>query len=156
MLSYSLWDFVGQFCSTGNSQGINILINMFFGTAVNAAEGLANTVTFTIRQFIGGFIIAAQPQLVKYYANDEKEKFVNLIFNITRVTLFLLSVFFIPVLLEIDFVLKLWLTEVPQYTSTFIKITLLLCFVSYYNNMVDYGIGAIGRVKVQNIWSTSI
>lgn len=156
MFTFSGWTAVGHIAAVLNGNGVNILINMFFGTTVNAARGLAITVTFTIKQFVGGFIMAAQPQLIKYYANDEKKQFVNLIFNITRVTLFLLSVFFVPVLLEIDFVLKLWLTEVPQYTSTFIKITLLLCFVSYSNNMVDYGIGAIGRVKVQNIWSTSI
>lgn len=93
MFTFSGWTAVGHIAAVLNGNGVNVLINMFFGTAVNAAEGLANTVTFTIRQFIGGFIMAAQPQLVKYYANNEREKFVNLIFNITRVTLFLLSVF---------------------------------------------------------------
>lgn len=73
MFTFSGWTAVGHIAAVLNGNGVNILINMFFGTAVNAAEGLANTVTFTIRQFIGGFIIAAQPQLVKYYANDEKK-----------------------------------------------------------------------------------
>lgn len=154
MLSFSGWGVLGHICSVLNGSGVTVLINMFFGTVVNAANGLSNTVTFTIQQFIGGFIMAAEPQLVKYYANDEKENFVNLIFNISRITLFLLSLFLIPVLLEVDYVLNLWLTEVPEYTASFIKITLIVSFLIYSNRMVDFGINAIGRVKELNMWST--
>ena len=83
---------------------------------MNAARGLASTVIFTINQLVSSFVMAAEPQLVKLYGAGEKEKFHRLIFNVSKYTLFLLAVFITPVLLEIDFVLALWLTEVPDYT----------------------------------------
>jgi len=156
MFVYSGWTLVGHLSAMLNGHGATLLLNLFFGTLVNAARGLANTVTFTIKQFVGGFTVAAVPQLVKYYGSGDREKFTKLIFDISQVTLFLLAVFLVPVLLEIDFVLALWLGEVPQYTAAFIRITLVLSFLSYSNHMVDQGINAIGRVKEMNLFVTPI
>lgn len=119
---------------------------------MNAARGLASTVIFTINQLVSSFVMAAEPQLVKLYGAGEKEKFHRLIFNVSKYTLFLLAVFITPVLLEIDFVLALWLTEVPDYTSSFIRISLIVSFISYSNKFVDQGVVAIGRVKELNLF----
>ena len=156
MFVYSGWTMSGHLSAVLNSHGVNILLNIFFGTLINAARGLAVTVTFTIKQFVGGFTVASVPQLVKSYGSGDKESFVKIIFNISQVTLFLLAVFLIPVLLEIDFVLMLWLNDVPQYTASFIRITLVLSFLSYSNYMIDQGINAIGRVKEMNLWVTPV
>lgn len=150
MLSFSGWGTLGHFTVVLNGQGMSILINMFFNTVMNAARGLAGTVNFTIDQFINGFLTAAQPQLVKYYGKGDMEHFHKLIFNVSQYTLFLLALFSVPVLLEIDFVLQLWLGKVPQYTSSFIKITIICSLISYSNNMVNYGITAAGRMKELN------
>lgn len=156
MFVFSGWTLIGHLSAVLNGHGANLLLNLFFGTLVNAARGLANTVTFTVKQFVGGFTIAAVPQLVKLYGNGDRDGFVKLIFNISQVTLFLLAVFLVPVLLEIDFVLTLWLNEVPHYTASFIRITLFLSFLSYSNYMIDQGVNAIGRVKELNLWVTPI
>ncbi|MBM6759043.1 lipopolysaccharide biosynthesis protein [Bacteroides mediterraneensis] len=147
MSKFSGWSAIGNILIVGNSQGLSILLNIFFNTAVNAARGLANTVTFTITQFVNGFIIAGEPQLVKSYGAGDKEKFISLIFNITQYTLFLIAIIAVPVFMEIDFVLKIWLNEVPEYTSQFIKITILSSLLMNSYIMLDKAITASGHIK---------
>lgn len=147
MVRFSGWSVIANVFQVGNTQGVSILLNIFFSTLVNAARGLATTVTFTISQFVNGFIIAAEPQLVKYYGANDREHFEKLVFNITQYTLFLLAIFAVPVFMEIDYVLKLWLTEVPQYTSEFIKITIISSLVVNSYIMIDKAIIASGHIK---------
>lgn len=156
MLAFSGWNAFGNFVVVLNGQGNNLLLNMFFNTVMNAARGLADTVSFTINQFIGSFQVAAVPQLTKYYAQQDKRNFDKLIFDISQYTIFLLGFFCVPVVLEIDFVLKLWLTEVPQYTADFIKIGLLCNIVGYSNSMIDQGIVATGKVKAMNLFGIPV
>lgn len=157
MLKFSGWDSFGNITSIVNVQGITILINLFFGTLVNAARGVANTVTFTLQQFVSGFIVAAEPQLVKSYAKKDFLTMKNLVFNISQMSLFMLAIFAVPVWLEIDYVLYLWLgSEVPDYTGIFIKITILQCFVTYSNLMVVKAIVATGNVRQLNLWLAPI
>lgn len=154
MLSFSSWGVFGHIITVVNTQGISIILNIFFSTVINAARGLAQTVNFVIAQFITGFLTAAQPQLVKYYGAGEMDKFVRLIFNVTQYTLFLLALIAVPCVLEIDYVIGLWLgNEVPPYTCSFVKITLLCGIIYRSNSMVENGLNAIGRVKENNIYS---
>lgn len=147
MVRFSGWSVIANVFQVGNTQGVSILLNIFFSTLVNAARGLATTVTFTISQFVNGFIIAAEPQLVKYYGANDREHFEKLVFNITQYTLCLLAIFAVPVFMEIDYVLKLWLTEVPQYTSEFIKITIISSLLVNSYIMIDKAIIASGHIK---------
>lgn len=147
MLQFSGWSTIGHFSAVLNGNGISIILNLFFGTTINAARGIANTVTFTIRQFVDGFITASQPQLVKLYGSNNIVEFHHLIFTVSKYTLFLLSIIIVPVVLEIDFVLNIWLNEVPTYTPIFIKITMIICLLSYSNNMLDQGVVASGYMK---------
>lgn len=147
MVNFSGWSVVANVFQVANTQGVSVLLNIFFSTLVNAARGLANTVTFTISQFVNGFIIAAEPQLVKYYGVGDKEHFEKLIFNITQYTLFLMAIFAVPVFMEIDYVLKIWLIEVPRYTAVFIKITILSSLIVNSYIMIDKAIIASGHIK---------
>lgn len=156
MLQFSGWSTIGHFSAVLNGNGISIILNLFFGTTINAARGIANTVTFTIRQFVDGFITASQPQLVKLYGKGEISQFNKLIFTIAKYTLFLLSIIIVPVILEIDFVLNLWLNEVPTYTPIFIKITMIICLLSYSNNILDQGVVASGYIKQLTYITTPI
>lgn len=156
MLSFSGWSTLGHFIVVLNNQGMSILLNIFFNTIVNAARGLASTVVFTIQQFVGGFILAAEPQLVKYYGAGDMKNFHRLIFNVSQYSLFLLAIFAVPVVMEIDYVLCLWLTEVPKYTAIFIKISVITSVINYSNQMVDKALVAVGRMKEVAIFSTPI
>ena len=147
MLTFSGWDSLGNISAVINNHGLSILLNLFFGTAINASRGLAATVSSTISTFVSGFITAAEPQLAKFYAKGEMKRFESLIFNVSQYTLFMLAIIAVPVMLELDYVLKLWLGEVPDYTSIFIKITVIATFIQYSNLMVLKGIMAIGKVK---------
>lgn len=156
MSKFSVWSLIGNVLIVGNSQGLSILLNIFFSTVVNASRGLANTVTFTISQFVNGFIIAGEPQLVKYYGSGDKSKFESLVFNLTQYTLFLIAVIAVPVFMEIDYVLFLWLGEVPQYTSEFIKITILSSILMNSYIMLDKAIVASGHVKQLSLYANTI
>ena len=90
MLSYSLWDFVGQFCSTGNSQGLNILLNMFFGVTVNAGRAVAYQIETAVTQFSSNFMTAVTPQITKAYAQDNISQFLQLIKYSSRLSFYLL------------------------------------------------------------------
>ena len=152
MLRFSGWDSFGTVTSIANTQGITLMLNMFFNTAVNASRGLANSVTATIDQFVSGFIQAAEPQLAKFYAQNDYKRFEKLIFNVSQMTLFMLAIIAVPVWMEMEFVLQLWLGTVPEYTAEFIKITIISCFVSYSNLMLIKGCTAIGRVKENSLY----
>lgn len=157
MLSFSSWGILGHVITVVNSQGISIILNIFFSTVMNAARGLAQTVNIVISQFVMGFLTAAQPQLIKYYGSDEMDKFVRLIFNVTQYTLFLLALIVVPCLLEIDYVIGLWLgNDIPPYTCAFVKITLFCGIIYRSNSMVENGLQAIGRVKENNIYSVPV
>ena len=152
MLRFSGWDSFNNIASIANAQGITLMLNVFFNTAVNASRGLANSVTTTIDQFVSGFILAAEPQLAKFYAQNDDEHFEKLIFNVSQMTLFMLAIIAVPVWMEIEFVLKLWLGIIPEYTAEFIKITIISCFVSYSNMMIIKACTAIGRVKENSLY----
>jgi O-antigen/teichoic acid export membrane protein len=153
MFHFSGWTTLGHLTVVVNGQGTNILFNLFFNTLMNAAQGLANTVSFTINQFIGGFLQASNPQLVKYYGAGDMKRFVKLIFDMTQYTLFLVAIIGVPVLLELDYVLVLWLGKVPAYTSAFVKIGVIINILIHCNSMVDGGIVAIGKVRDLNTYS---
>lgn len=157
MLTFSGWGTFGHVIHIINTQGISIILNLFFSTVINAARGLAGTVNSAITTFISGFNIASQPQLVKYYGSGDMAQFRKLIFNSSQYTLFIIAIVMAPVLLEIDYVVKLWLgNEVPQYTTAFIRITMICTIVYSSNSMVDYGLNAIGRVKELNCYSVPL
>jgi len=157
MLTFSGWGALGHIITIVNTQGISIILNIFFNTVMNAARGLASTVNFVISNFVTGFQSAALPQLVKFYGAGEMDKFCRLVINVSQYTIFLLALFLVPTLLELDYVVDLWLGgEVPPYTCSFVKIT-LFCGIIYKSNvMVEYGLNAIGRVKEINMYSVPV
>ena len=153
MLSYSLWDFVGQFCGTGNSQGLNILINMFFGVTVNAARTIAFQVENAITQFSNNFMTSVNPQIVKNYACGNMDRFFQLIYEAGRYSYYLLFMVSLPIFLEADYILHLWLVEVPEYTSLFLRFIIAITLVRVIARPLINGVHATGNVKVLNLTS---
>ena len=153
MLSYSLWDFVGQFCATGNSQGVNILINMFFGVKVNAARAIAYQVETAVTQFSSNFITAVQPQIVKSYAANDYKHFFQLIYEAGRYSFYLLFLVSLPLFLESEYVLSLWLVEVPDYAVLFLRCIIIISLFRVFSNPMIKGIHATGNIKFLNLSS---
>jgi len=153
MLSYSLWDFVGSFCAHGNSQGLNILINMFFGVAVNAARAVAYQVESAITQLTNNFMTAVQPQIVKSYAQKNTDRFFELIFEAGKYSYYLLFLVSLPVFLEAEYILSLWLVEVPEYTVMFLKFAVAYQLFRIPMRSVVQGVHATGNIKYLNLTS---
>ena len=153
MLGYSLWDLVGQFCATGNSQGVNILINMFFGVAVNAARTVAYQVEGAVSQFIGNFLTSVNPQITKSYAAGDLKRFFQLIFESGKFSYFFLLVFMLPIFIEAEYILKLWLTVVPEYTVLFLRCILAISLFRIIVRPLITGVHATGHVRILNLTS---
>lgn len=153
MLSYSLWDFIGQFCATGNNQGVNILINMFFGVAVNAARSIAYQVENAITLFSSNFMTAVNPQIVKSYAQGDTKRFLELIYEAGKYSYYLLFMVSLPIFLEAEYILKLWLVEVPEYSVLFLRCVMVITLFRTFARPLINGIHATGHVKILNLTS---
>lgn len=153
MLSYSVWDTVGQFCATGNSQGINILINIFFGVTVNAARSVAYQVENAVNQLATNFTTSVNPQIVKSYARGDLKRFFQLIYEAGKYSYFLMFLIAFPLLLEAEYVLQLWLVKVPEYTILFLRFVICISLFRMFSRSVIIGVHATGNVKVLNLTS---
>lgn len=147
MTKFSLWSLYGNFAGVASTQGINVLLNMFGGPILNAARGIAVQVQTAVTQFATNFQVALNPQIVKSYSDGSYDRTYELIICSARYTFFLLFILVFPLLLNIDYVLKLWLDDVPENTSAFVKLILITSFVNSMGNSIGVGIQASGRLK---------
>ena len=156
IFTYSGWNIFGGSVNLFANQGINILLNIFCGTGVNAARGLAVSVSNIVNQFVTNFQVSVDPQIVKLFANKEYEQLYKLLINNCRIAIYLLMLIVIPIFLEIKFVLRLWLGEYPIYTDVFIRIMLVEFYFRTINQPILYSIHASGQMKWQNIVDSSL
>jgi O-antigen/teichoic acid export membrane protein len=152
MLSFSLWDVMGSFTVQGNSQGVNILINYFFGVAINAARGIAFQVETALTMFSSNFMTAVKPQIVKLFAEGKNEKMMSLVFEASKYSFFLIYVIALPVFLEADFLLEIWLKEPPQYTVLFLRWIIIARLIRAFATPVVQAVHASGNIKWLNIF----
>jgi O-antigen/teichoic acid export membrane protein len=152
MLNYSTWSLLGSTAFMLKNQGINILINIFFGPVINAANAIAYQVNQAVVQFSNNFTTALNPQIIKTYAADKKAQMKNLIFRGGRFSFFLLMLLSIPVLLETNIILKLWLKTVPDYTVALTRLILLLALIESFAITISIGIQATGQIKYYQIF----
>lgn len=156
MLSFSGWDLYGNMSVVGRTQGVNMLLNIFFGTVLNAANGVANQVQAAVMSFSGNVLTAVRPQIVKNYATGNISYMVMLINNTAKFTFLLLWGISLPLLLETHFVLKLWLKTVPDYTVIFCQLTLVFNFFANWSSVVVTGLHAIGKIKRPSLINGSL
>lgn len=153
MLSYSLWDFIGQFCATGNSQGLNVLINIFFGVTVNAGRAVAFQVENAVTQFSSNFMTAVTPQITKAYAQNDIFRFFELIKESSRFSFYLLFIVSLPIFLEADYILSIWLVEVPNTSLYFLRFTMYYTLFRVSASSFIKGVHATGKIKYLNMSS---
>ena len=132
---------------------MNILINLFFGVAVNAARMIAYQVDNAILTFSTNFMTSIQPQIVKSYAAHNKKRFFQLIYEGGRYSFFLMSLVAVPILLETDFILSIWLKEVPVWTSLFLRCIVSIALFRTFARPMIQGVHATGDVKFLNLSS---
>lgn len=152
LLSYSGWNMFGHVASLSQGQGINIVLNMFCGPAVNAARGLAVTIQSGLLSFIGNFLTAVRPRVVKLYAEGNNASMYRLTFMACKISYFLMFALIMPLAFEMDFVLRIWLGDnVPQYTGIFARIILGVVLVESFHSAYLMAFHAIGKMKMGNM-----
>lgn len=156
MTGFAGWNFLTNGAYILNTQGVNILINLYFGVAINAARGIAIQVDAAIMQFVNNFTTAINPQIIKSYASGEKEAMFKLICRGAKFSYFMLLLFAIPFICEADTILTLWLGEVPDYTATFLRLTVLASMANILGNVQYTACQATGNIRNYTIIITTI
>lgn len=149
---YCGWSLFGGGLDVFNSQSINILLNVFCGTIVNAARGLSMSIYSNVSMFVNSFLIAVNPQIIKQYAAKEWESLHKLVMADARIAEYLFLLVAIPVFIETDFLLKLWLGEYPEYTVIFIQLFL----IQQSEYPLDYPLGMLIQASGKLKWPSII
>lgn len=148
MLGFAGWNLWGNCAGVAFTQGVNLLLNMFFGPVVNAARGISVQVQAAISQFSINFQTAMNPQITKSYAVHDYDYMHSLIFRSSKFTFYLLLLLSLPVMLETDSILRLWLGTVPEHTVTFIRLMLCVTIIDSVANPLMISASATGRVRL--------
>ena len=157
MSTFAGWNFFGNAAYLFNTQGVNMLMNIFFGVAVNAARGVAGQVDVAVKMFVGNFMAAVNPQITKSYASGDMTYMHMLIYRSSKLSGYLLLFFAIPVLFEADEILYIWLKTVPDYTALFLRILIISSFFdTVFSSPMVTAVNATGRIKKYQIWVTCI
>ena len=125
MLGFTGWNMFGTVAWTLKDQGASVLLNVFGGPVFNAARGVSVQVTGAMKGLIGGFQTAVNPQITKTYASDDKATTCRLLCKSSKISFFLMLIVSVPVLVEIDYILGLWLVEVPPMASLFTRLVII-------------------------------
>lgn len=148
MTSFAGWNFLGNGSWILNNQGVNILINIFFGVTLNAARGIASQVDNMVQNFVRNFMTALNPQITKSYAAGNLDYMHKLVFAGAKYSAFMMLFFVIPICLEADLILHLWLGDVvPDYAPIFVRLTLLSSMCVILGNTLITAVFATGKIR---------
>lgn len=157
MTGFAGWNFLGNGAYMLNTQGVNILSNLYFGVAVNAARGVATQVDAALKQFVNNFTTAVNPQIIKFYSQGELDYMHKLVCRSAKFSAFLMTFFAVPIILETDMILNIWLKTPPAYTSIFLKWIIISSFMdTVLANPLVTSMFATGKIKKYQITVTSI
>lgn len=155
MMKFSGWSAFNSFSQTIRHQGLNILVNFFFGPIVNAAHGIAYQVKGALLGFVMNITTAAQPQVVESYAGGEIERSKQLMYTVNKFIFFSLYIIALPIILEVDYVLRFWLgNDIPQYTGIFTILVLVTTMVDILSIPITMVVNASGKVGMYNFWNS--
>ena len=148
LISFSGWDLYGNMSVVFFTQGLSMLLNIFFGPALNAANNVSTTVQGTVKAFAFNVIQAFRPQVIKKYAQEDIDAVNQYCIMATQYTLILFSIIAVPFLFKTECILHLWLGLIPEHTVFFLRIVLLGTIFNLANNIVNIPIHACGRMKL--------
>lgn len=147
IFAFAGWTMNGNLAVMGYTQGLNILLNMFFGPAVNAARGIAVQVQGVCQQFCVNFQMALNPQLTKSYAQDDLQTMHSLLIKSSKFSFYILYIIAVPLMFEAHTVLKLWLGIVPEHTVSFLRLILVVGLLYTLSNPMIVSVHATGKLK---------
>lgn len=151
MLNFSGWDLFLNLSFTFKTQGVNMILNLFFGVIINAAYGIAAQVQRLVNTFASNISTAVRPQIVKYYAAGEIKKMQDLVISASKIIFLLIFLLIFPLIIENNFILNIWLKEIPDYAVIFCQLFLVASLMSMTNTPVKIAIQATGKIKKVSI-----
>jgi len=155
MLGFSVWSLIPNTAYLLNTQGINVLMNLFFGVTANAARGIAAQVEAAVGAFVGNFTTALNPPITKAYASGDINGMIKLISRGVKFSYFIMLMLVVPMVVECEQILYLWLGEVPPYAVTFAQCSVFCALVLQMGSPMLTGILATGSIKRYQIIVTS-
>ena len=147
IFAFAGWTMNGNLAVIGYTQGLNILLNIFFGPAVNAARGVAVQVQSVCQQFCTNFQMALNPQLTKSYAQGNLDGMHRLLIKSSKFSFYILFFIVLPLMFEAEFVLRLWLGIVPEHTVSFLRLILIVGLLYTLSNPIIVSVHATGKLK---------
>lgn len=156
LLVYSGYNMIGYLASVLRQQGLNLLMNVFFGTLLNAAHGIANSIRAVLDSFVGNIYMAARPQITKYYASGDLDGMWTLVYRTSLLSFYLVLVISIPASIELDTVLTLWLYDVPQYTVKIARAFFICLLIETTTLQLIYVFQAANKIKAIQIYGSSL
>lgn len=147
MVSYSIWSLFGAISGVARNQGMNILLSMYFNPAINAARAIAFQVSDGINQFSNSFFMAISPQITKNFAANEYDDMIKLVYRSTRFSFYILYIIALPIIIETQYILNLWLVQPPLYSVSFARLVILTSLIDSLGYPLMTAINAKGVVK---------
>lgn len=148
MLSFSGWNLFGSFGGVMKEQGLNLLLNAFFGPVVNAARGIAYQVLNGVQSFIGNITTASRPQLTQSYAQGNLRRTFNIMYSMSKMCYISVFIFALPVMLEAESLLHLWLgANVPEHTSAFVVLIVGASLIHVFTPPTSFVVHATGKMR---------
>lgn len=147
MFGYSFWNFIGSIVGNFTDHGGNVVLNLFFGPAVNAARAVAMQVKMAVGSFSSSFIMAIVPQITKSYAAGNEQYLQTLIFKGARFSYYLMLLISLPVMLNTQYLIRLWLGQVPEETVLFLRIMIINTLLYGLTNTIGTARGATGNIR---------
>ena len=157
MLSFSGWNIWGSTAMIARTQGINVMLNVFWGPVVNAARGVAFQIQSAVLGFTQNLTMAVRPQVTESYAKADFHRTQSLMFSVSKISFILLYLLALPIIFDVDTILKLWLGEsVPEYTNKFAILILIASLIDVLNSPVTIVMMASGIIKVYSFITSLI
>jgi len=147
ILGYAGWGIIGSTSGILRTQGINVLINLFFGPTINAARAVANQVLHAVDGFVNNFITAVRPQITQSYAAGNHEYMVNLAMKSAKFSYFLFLLLSMPIIINTDFILSIWLKNAPEHSALFVQLTLVFTLISTLTHPLSIAQAATGKIR---------
>ncbi|RXE46253.1 MULTISPECIES: oligosaccharide flippase family protein [Pseudomonas] len=148
MLSYTAWNTWGNLAAALSGQGTNVLLNMFFGPTVNAGRSIASQANGALNSFVQNIQAAINPQIIKLYASGDKAQMHSLILHASKYNFFLLFTLALPVLLNTEALLGIWLVKVPPYAAIFLQLTIVASLIDSFSGPLITSAQATGKIKL--------
>lgn len=144
---FSGWNILGGVADVGYKQGTNMILNVFSGVTLNAAMGIAVQVRAAVYSFVTNLQIAANPQIIKSYNNQEYDRYENLVYSISKYSFFLILLLAFPIMLNMHVLLDFWLKTPPDYAYSFCTLTLIFCLVDSLSGPLWTSMQAMGNIR---------